>query len=104
LKDWLRFIGAKGGSEMAESAERNESIKKAVEVVETLSADYRMRVLADERELAIMDEMVRNEPAASIMSRGLAKGVDFSAGLYCTGVHVVLDEHSIRSPCAMVHT
>jgi predicted transposase/invertase (TIGR01784 family) len=79
LRDWLRFIGAKGEAEMAELARRNEAIKKAVVKVKRLSADEKMQMIAEAREDALRVEMGRlafasNQGRAEGREEGRAEG------------------------------
>jgi len=63
LYDWMRFLNAKGESELAEIIERNPIIKKATARLMELSADEQARMLYELREKERMDNQARERGA-----------------------------------------
>jgi len=59
LEDWLKFIKAKKKEEYMVAAQNNDTIKRALEVLEEVSADQKLRDQYFYRNLARMDEEAR---------------------------------------------
>ena len=59
LWNWMRFIGSNDEEELKMLATKSPELKKAVGVLKELSADERMRMLAESREKARRDEASR---------------------------------------------
>ncbi|MDR3230270.1 MAG: Rpn family recombination-promoting nuclease/putative transposase [Synergistaceae bacterium] len=71
LLDWLRLIRSEREEEIEMLATKTPEMKMAVGRLKKLSLDERTRMLCEAREMAIMDEMARNEAA---LAKGLTKG------------------------------
>ena len=65
--DWLYFLENPKSWRVTKKMEENEELKEAVEKLDTLSADERMRRIAELREKAILDEK-------AIYARGIEVG------------------------------
>jgi len=65
--EWMRFIGAESEGVMKMLAEKNEGIKKAYDVLKTVSNDEKTRMRYDARQAEIMDK-------SSMLKQALRKG------------------------------
>ncbi|MDR1873656.1 MAG: Rpn family recombination-promoting nuclease/putative transposase [Synergistaceae bacterium] len=71
LVNWLKLIRSEKKEEIAMLATQTAEMDFAVRRLKQLSADEQVRMLYEARELALMDEMVRNEAARA---KGEAEG------------------------------
>ena len=80
LLEWLSFLENPESKEVTGYMEKNKNMKQAKEKLNTLSADEEMRILAELREKAILDERsLKNgsydEGHAKGRAEGLAEGL-----------------------------
>jgi predicted transposase/invertase (TIGR01784 family) len=72
LLDWLRLIRSESEEEIEMLATKTKEMKTTVARLKQLSADERARMIAEARDLYLMDEATRREVA---VAEGVARGV-----------------------------
>ena len=76
LIEWLSFLENPESKEVTGYMEKNKNMKQAKEKLNTLSADEEMRILAELREKAILDERsLKNGSYDEGRAEGLAEGL-----------------------------
>ena len=76
LLEWLSFLENPESKEVTGYMEKNKNMKQAKEKLNTLSADEEMRILAELREKAILDERsLKNGSYDEGRAEGLAEGL-----------------------------
>jgi len=109
LWEWLKFLSSTTKEEFTMIAEKDPTIKKAVNKLTILSEDERNQMIYDDREKARMDanareRFVRNQGIAEGMSQGLTQGISQGFAQGQTQTIQVLKHHLSGKPANEIAT